>query len=331
VRAAETRRPGRHYFFEDYQKMMSLRTIMIVLSLLVVSPLVGSVSLPETAEARSFKGGRMFKPSTPAYKAPSQKQQPGASQQAAPNRTGGLGRGVAGGLLGGAMGALLFGSLFGMGGQGIGLLPILLLAGVAFFFYRSYTRSQTMRQAAVGPPSGSSSRVNTDFEIGGGAASPPPPAVDPVQDGLTQIRRTDPGFDETYFLEVASDVFFQIQAGWAGRDLSTYRHLLGDQLAAEYAHHFDEMRAAGRVNKLDNVTVRSVEIVAAGSRDGEDFITVQFTAALLDYTIDELSGEVVDGSRTNPVKFAEHWTWARTVGTENWRLEGIDIVDEQLL
>ncbi len=313
--------------------MMSLRMIMIALILAVVPPLVGSVTFPEVVEARSFKGGRMFKPSTPAYKAPSQKQQPGASQQqAAPNRSGGLGRGLAGGLLGGAMGAFLFGSLFGMGGQGIGLLPILLLAGVAFFLYRSYTRSQSARPATAGPASGGSSRVNTDFEIGGGAAAPPPPPpVDPVRDGLAQIRCTDPGFDETYFLEVASDVFFQIQAGWAGRDLSTYRHLLGDQLAAEYERHFDEMRAAGRINKLDNVAVRNVEIGAAGQRDGEDFITVLFTATLLDYTIDEQSGEVVEGSRTNPVKFAEHWTWARKVGTEDWRLEGIEVVDEQLL
>ncbi|MBE0584399.1 MAG: TIM44-like domain-containing protein, partial [Desulfofustis sp.] len=277
--------------------MMSVRILMIMLALAFVSPLVGSVSFPESAEARSFKGGRMFKPSTPAYKAPSQKQQPGTSQQqAAPARTGGLGRGLAGGLLGGAMGALLFGSLFGMGGNGIGLLPILLLAGVAFFVYRTYTRSQSMRQAAAGSTSYGSSRVNTDFEIGGGAASASsPPIIDPVQDGLEQIRRGDPGFDEAYFLEVASDVFFQIQAGWAGRDLTTYRHLLGDQLAAEYEHHFDEMRAAGRINKLDNVAVRSVEIAAAGSRDGEDFVTVLFTATLLDYTIDEQSGEVVDG------------------------------------
>lgn len=313
--------------------MISARRIIIVLILICVPPVLNGVCFTESAEARSFKGGRMFKPSTPAYKAPAQKQQPGTSQQqAAPAQSGGFGRGLAGGLLGGAIGALLFGSLFGMGGNGIGLLPILLLAGGAYFLYRSFTRSQSMRQTATAAASaGGPPGVRTDFEIGGGAPAIPLPAADATSAGLSQIRRNDPDFDENYFLEVASDVFFRIQAGWAGRDLSTYRHLLGEQLAAEYERHFAEMRIAGRINKLDNIAVRNVDIVAAGSQNSEDFITVLFTATLLDYTINEQSGEVVAGSRTNPVKFAENWTWARAVRTEDWRLERIEVVGEQLL
>ncbi|BDD88140.1 Tim44 domain-containing protein [Desulfofustis limnaeus] len=314
--------------------MMFVRMMVVTMALVFAAPLVTSICLPEVAEARSFKGGRMFKSTPPAYKAPAQKQQPGAApQQAAPTKTGGFGRGLAGGLLGGAMGALLFGSLFGMGGSGIGLLPILLLAGVAFFLYRTYARSKSPAHATAAPAAAGGPRINTDFTIGGGTATPPPPpsSTPTVADGLAEIRRNDPGFDETYFLEVASDVFFRIQAGWAGRDLSGYRYLLGDQLAEEYESHFQQMRAAGTINKLENIAIRAVQIDAAGNRDGEDFITVLFTATLLDYTVNEQTGEVIEGSRTNPVKFAEHWTWARPVGTENWRLEGIEVVEERLL
>ena len=66
----------------------------------------------------------------------------------------------------------------------------------------------------------------------------------------------------------------------------------------------------------------------AGSYGREDYITVLFTANLLDYTVDEHSGALVEGSMTEPVKFAEEWTWARPVGTENWLLEGIQVVQE---
>lgn len=31
----------------------------------------------------------------------------------------------------------------------------------------------------------------------------------------------------------------------------------------------------------------------------------------------------VDRSMTEPVKFAEEWTWARPLGTQDWKLEGI--------
>ena len=56
-------------------------------------------------------------------------------------------------------------------------------------------------------------------------------------------------------------------------------------------------------------------------------MTLLITANLLDYTIDERSNEIVSGSMTEPVKFAEKWTWARPVGTLNWKLEGVEVVN----
>lgn len=111
------------------------------------------------------------------------------------------------------------------------------------------------------------------------------------------------------------------------RDLQSYRHLLGDQLAAEYEEQFNEMRRLGQINKLESIAIRKVEINAAGSDGREDHVTVYFLANLLDYTVDEKTNEVVTGSMTVPVKFEEEWTWARPVGTDNWRLEGIKVVN----
>jgi predicted lipid-binding transport protein (Tim44 family) len=83
------------------------------------------------------------------------------------------------------------------------------------------------------------------------------------------------------------------------------------------------MRSKGHINKLESIAVRNLEIVQAGSDNGEDFVTVLFSANLLDYTVDDKTGELVDGSMTNPIKFNEEWTWARPVGTQEWKLEGI--------
>ena len=107
------------------------------------------------------------------------------------------------------------------------------------------------------------------------------------------------------------------------RDLDSYKHLLGDQLAREYAGHFAEMRSKGHINKLESIAVRNLKIVQAGSDGREDFVTVLFSANLLDYTVDDKTGELIDGSMTKPIKFNEEWTWARIVGTDDWKLEGI--------
>lgn len=110
------------------------------------------------------------------------------------------------------------------------------------------------------------------------------------------------------------------------RDLESYRHLLGNEIAAEYDRHFQDMKEKGQTNKLESIAIRTVEVTQAGSDGREDFVTVLFKANLLDYTIDDKSGELLDGSMTNPVKFAEEWTWARPTGTDDWKLEGLKIV-----
>ena len=283
------------------------------------------------ADARSRSGGRSFSRSTPAPPRPpaTNPSSPGSSS---PNS--GFGRGLMGGLVGGALGSMLFGSMFGMhgGGGGIGILPLLLLGGIGYFFYKRFIKPPTSGPGqGYQPPTnplGSLFPGNQPGEVGT-SVPPPPPGAYPgtLDDGLAMIRQTDPGFDPDYFLEVASDVFFKVQAGWMRRDIASYRHLLGDVLAAGYERQFAEMRQLGRINKLESISIRKVEIVSAGKENGEDFITVLFTANLLDYTVDEHSGALVEGSMTEPVKFAEEWTWARPVGTEAWKLEGIQVVN----
>lgn len=292
------------------------------------------------AEAKAQSGGRSLgsfsRPSSPPpvpYSSPSQfGQQQQARPMAPPPPSGGFGRSFAGGLLGGALGGLLFGSLFGASGSGTGILPLLLLAGVGYFLYKRFiNRPQAPREFGAPLP-------NTPFQdrsFGGsdfGNPVPPTPPVPPIresgtlEDGLAVLRRNDPGFDPQKFVEMASDVFFKVQAGWMRRDLESFRQLLGNQLANEYAEAFAKLRAQGRTNMLESMAIRKIDLVAAGNDTGEDFATVLFTANLLDYTVDDQTGNVLEGSKTEPIRFAQQWTWARPAGTGAWRLEHIEDV-----
>jgi predicted lipid-binding transport protein (Tim44 family) len=55
---------------------------------------------------------------------------------------------------------------------------------------------------------------------------------------------------------------------------------------------------------------------------------VLFTANLLDYAVDEVTGEVLSGSTSSPVKFQEFWTFSRNHGSSQWQLSGINQTDE---
>ena len=301
--------------------------------------LIGIGLTVDDADARSRSGGRSF--SSPRLaKPPTQAPAPNkyASNQNSNNSGGGFMRGLAGGLVGGAIGSMLFGSLAnagtggGIGGSGIGLLQILLFAGAGYFIYSRFFKKRPAPAAAhyCQPGAGSEGYCVGNQAGGAGYISDPQPfspmGAGTAVAGLEEIRRGDPSFDPEHFKEVAQDVFFKVQAGWMRRDLQSYRHLLGERLAQEYEGHFAELREKGQVNKLESIAVRKVELVDAGTDSNEDFVTLLITANLLDYTIDERSNEIVSGSMTEPVKFAEKWTWARPAGTLNWKLEGVGVV-----
>jgi len=83
------------------------------------------------------------------------------------------------------------------------------------------------------------------------------------------------------------------------------------------------MRMERRVNRLENIAVRAREATEAWQENGQDFVTVHFLASLLDYTVEEVRNQGLEGSRTAPVKFEEYWTLTRPVGPNPWKLSAL--------
>ena len=227
-----------------------------------------------------------------------------------------------GGLAGLALGGLLGSMFFGHGGGGIGLMEILLIAGGAYLIFRM----MRSRQATPVPAGG--------YGQGGGgtqwqpqAQTYQPQTVDTgpsdLERGVGYIRQMDAAFDPVRFTDTASDVFFRVQAAWMARDMSQASGSLTPEMSDTLQKDCDRLRGQGRINRLENIAVRSVTVTEAWQESGQDYVTVQFLASLLDYTVDERSGQVVEGSRAEPVKFEEFWTFVRPVGPNVWRLSAI--------
>jgi predicted lipid-binding transport protein (Tim44 family) len=134
----------------------------------------------------------------------------------------------------------------------------------------------------------------------------------------------DPGFEAERFRETCTDLFFKVQAAWANRDLGPVRAVLTPQMYAQLDADVMQLKNERKINHLENIAVRSVELTEAWQEQGQDYVTVRFLANLLDYTVDETTAQVVDGSRTDPVKFEEYWTVTRPVGPNPWQLTAIN-------
>lgn len=250
---------------------------------------------------------------------------PGSFPQQQPS--GGFMRNMAGGLLGGIAGGMLGGMLFrslGMAGGGtgagggIGLFEILLLAGIGYMIYRF-----VKNRRAAGSASSPYVQGGNVTPIGNGYSGDQPATGD-VEAGLGHIRQMDATFDEQRFNDQVMDIFFRIQGSWMNRDLTPVSGLLTDEMRRIFQEDLDRMLRDRQVNRLENIAVRNVEPVEAWQESGQDYITALIYANLLDYTTDDTSGAVVSGSKTEPVKFEEYWTFTRPVGNNPWRLSAIN-------
>jgi predicted lipid-binding transport protein (Tim44 family) len=262
---------------------------------------------------------------------------PGAMATPGTSSSGGFWRSFGGGILGGLAGGLLFRSLFGgpaahggagAGGGGIGLLDILILAGIAYLIYW-YIKKRRQEVAATSGYYRSSGTVELPRQPQYPPVYKVPQATAPEGDqdlelGLANLEQFDPSFNEAQFQETCMDLFFKIQGAWANRDMGTVKHLLTDEMYRIFQADADSLKARKQINRLENIAVRSVDITEAWQESGSDFITVRILASLLDYNVDETTGRVLEGSKTEPVKFEEYWTFTRPVGPNPWQLSAIN-------
>jgi predicted lipid-binding transport protein (Tim44 family) len=243
---------------------------------------------------------------------------------------------MAGGLAGGFLGSMLFGgsghasTMGGMGGGGIGFFDIILLGLLAYFGFKFYRRWQ--QQKATASYYGDAASPRAEIPYGATQGDPYRARVQEYSDNyendlersLDQIRRIDPSFREESFKELVQDMFFRIQAGWMNRSLEGIEGLFTPEMAEFFRNEFAKMKQQGTINRLENIAVRKVEFSEAWQETGKDYVTVLFTANLLDYTVDDKTGGVVAGDKLNPTKFQEFWTFCRDVGSTQWQLSAIN-------
>jgi predicted lipid-binding transport protein (Tim44 family) len=69
--------------------------------------------------------------------------------------------------------------------------------------------------------------------------------------------------------------------------------------------------------------VRHGQIQEARAEAGSTLAGILFLANLLDYTLEEQTGRLINGSKDTPVRFAEYWTFVHPAGGSSWRLMAI--------
>jgi predicted lipid-binding transport protein (Tim44 family) len=226
-------------------------------------------------------------------------------------------------LVGFAAGGLIAGSLvagFGLD-QGTSLDFLhLLLGGSAVVLLIFFRRFQAAHPRTVTTPLGVPTSIDaradrpTTEESSGAASS--------LDDGLRDIRRTDPGFDPTRFAGYAGMVFRDAQAAWITRDIRPLRDRVTPEMYVELQAQCARLQNIGHVDRVERIDI-TAEITEAWQESGRDYATAYIGGSIVDYTVDEATHSLVYGSRTVPKDIEEFWTFTRPAGLNFWMLSAI--------
>jgi len=265
-------------------------------------------------------------PSSPSSPSPVTTPTPSSSQQPMqrPGMFGGLMGGIAGFALGGLLGSMLFGGMGGGFGGGVGLLELLLIGGAIFFLFRMLRGRPAVRPEPAYAGAGSAYNAGGQgwSTAGGGTTLEVPPSVSDLDRGIEHIRGMDASFDPDGFVEFAKGAFGDVQGGIVKRDLSGVQDRLTPQEYARLQAQCDQLRGARRTNRIERVRINRAQMTEAWQESGQDWVTVYLSVSMVDYTVDDATGAVVEGSAT-PVDIEEYWTFTRPVGPKPWRLSAI--------
>ncbi len=280
--------------------------------------------------SRSYSSPARPAPANPGLpSSPSRSYNQPAAAPYAPQRPGlfgGLMGGLAGFALGGLLGSLLFGGLGHGFGGGIGLFDLLLIGGgialLVMFLRRRRVQSPQPAYATAGGPFGAYGGY-AERGAGGTATVEAPGPPSDLERGIGHIQQMDPRFDLESFATLARNAFLEVQQGVAQLDVSWLRERIAPELYATLQAQCDRLRAARQTNHVEQIRIHRAQVTEAWQESGRDFITVCIAAALRDYTVDDASGRVVEGSRDAVQEVEEFWTFGRPVGNNPWQLTAI--------
>ncbi len=316
---------------------MLLKKMGLMIRALLIMFSFSLFSLGEDAFARAG-GKRSFGQRSHPTTQPRSPNPPPSQQQMQPpaSNKGSFMKGLAGGLAGGLLGSMLFSSLahgagFGGAGGGIGLLDIILIAGLLYVAYRFWKSRQNQNRPAFAggapsmghhpsmgynPPMDAASATMARSSASYGSSSDVGYFGQGSSPAMTYGSRMD--------RDTAEDVFFRVQGAWTRRDLSSVQDHVELDVARVLEADLQDLKDRHEINRLENISVRNIEFSEPWYEGDRELVRVRFTASLLDYTVDESTGAIKSGSNTEPVKFDEYWIFAKSQGRSSWQLAGIE-------
>ena len=132
---------------------------------------------------------------------------------------------------------------------------------------------------------------------------------------IESIRQNDPAFDPQGFFRRVRVAFDKIQRAWCGQNLSEVRPFISDGVFERFSLQFDEQRAQGVRNQLDDMNLATVDIAGGYADLLFDVLSIRLAASAKDTMVSIKDGTRLSGS-PYAMPFVEVWTFLRRRGAK---------------
>ncbi|MDF1716562.1 MAG: Tim44/TimA family putative adaptor protein [Antarcticimicrobium sp.] len=213
------------------------------------------------------------------------------------------------------------------------LIQLLVLAGIAIFLILRLKNVLGSREGFEKPPTPQQAdkRSRPDFEVIDGG--PDRDITDhvaedsPQAQALTEMKRVEPAFSVTEFVQGARGAYEMILMGYELGNLDEIQPFLAEDVFETFVAGVSAREDQGLKIEAEFIGVRETAI--ADVRFDKDTnlaeITMRFVGELTSVVRDR-GGDIVEGSPTTVKRQKDSWTFGRTMGSAdpNWLLVATD-------
>ncbi|WP_164661505.1 Tim44/TimA family putative adaptor protein [Tropicibacter sp. Alg240-R139] len=213
------------------------------------------------------------------------------------------------------------------------LIQLLVLAGIAVFLILRLRSVLGTREGFEKPPvpQQPNGRAQRDFEVIEGG--PDRDITDHVAEDspqaqeLTAMKRIEPGFSVTDFVQGSRGAYEMIVMGFERGDLNDIQPFLAEDVFDTFVSVVSDREDQGLKIEAEFVGVRETTLVDAKFDKDTQLaeISMRFVAELTSVVRDR-GGDIIEGNANTIKRQKDTWTFARTMGTDdpNWLLVATD-------
>ena len=133
---------------------------------------------------------------------------------------------------------------------------------------------------------------------------------------MTEYQQLDENFDETELTSKLSNLYVQMQDCWQKKDISPIRPYCTDAFFTQMDNQLQRKKQQGQTNYIERIAVLSVNFRGWCQEGGNDVLVARLNTRIVDYTLDDKTGNLVSGSKDKEKFMVYEWDLVRTTGAK---------------